>query len=68
METLQTELLTHYAGRFRRIWVARSRYNSLCITVFPIWNDPIFSYRFVIREKVNRTIDLNYCISIPIAY
>ena len=62
METpLEIQLQSHYAGRFRRIWVARTRYNSVCITVFPTWQDHQFSYRIVTREKVSRTIDFDYC-------
>jgi hypothetical protein len=61
---LEIDLQSHYAGRFRRIWVATTRYNSVCITVFPAFSDFHNSYRIVTRNKVSNRIDFNYCVKI----
>lgn len=62
MPTLSDLLLSHYSDRFRRIWVARSRLNSVCITVFPM--NPNLTYRFVIRERISCPLDFDYCVRI----
>jgi len=61
---LEIDLVAHYAGRFRRIWVQTTRYNSVCVTVFPCWYDHFCGYRIVTRSKVSNRIDFAYCVRI----
>lgn len=55
---LEIELLSQYADRFRRIWVQRTRYNSVCITIFPIG---FGTYNIITRFKVSTAINYDYC-------
>lgn len=36
MRTLERELETYFADRYRRIWVQTTRLGSVCLTLFPV--------------------------------
>ena len=49
MRQLETQLEDMFSGKFRRIWVQRSKY-SVCLTLFPI--EPNSHYKIVTRREV----------------
>ena len=54
---LEIRLQEHYSNRFRRIWVERTRFNSLCITLFPISLNE--RYRIITVDRLPNKIDFD---------
>lgn len=55
---LELQLQERFSSHFRRIWVQKTRFNSVCVTLFPLGQSS--GYRILTREKVSRQIDFEY--------
>jgi hypothetical protein len=36
LNTRERELMNSFSDRYRRVWLAYTRFNNVCITVFPL--------------------------------
>lgn len=52
---LELRLEERFSDRFRRIWVQRTNFNSVCITLFPLSIGG--NYRIITAERLPNRVD-----------